>query len=126
MKWLKVAAAAATLAVGVWVGGLAALFVSGYLLDKLDLFEVTGDSPAELAFGITWPLYPATIVLFLAAWLLLARPRRFWVLCLVAAGVEALVWLAVREGWLLALTAIAAGIIGAAVFSAPRFSRRNG
>lgn len=126
MRSLRTAGASATLAAGVWIGGLATVYVSGYLLDKLGVVDVKGDSSAELALGVTWPMYPATVVLLLCAWLLLGRPRRFWIVCATAVAIQALVWLAVREGWLPALTAIAAGIAGAVVFAGPRFSRRSG
>lgn len=125
MKWLRRVAATAALAAGFWVGGLAAVYVSGYLLDRLDIVAVTGDSSAELALGVTWPMYPATALFLVGAWLLLARPRRFWIACVVTLALQALVWLALREGWLPALTAIAAGIACAAVFAGPRFSRQS-
>jgi hypothetical protein len=126
VRWFRVAVSAAIFAAGAWVGGLAAVFVSGYLLDSLGVIEVTGDSSADLALGVTWPMYPATALFLLAAWLLLARPRRFWIACVAAVAIQALVWLVAREGWVPALTALAAGGVCAVVFAGPRFSRRSG
>ena len=67
MRWVRVAASAVILAAGIWVGGLAAVYVSGYLLDSLGIIEVTGDSSADLALGVTWPMYPATALFLLGA-----------------------------------------------------------